>query len=469
MFALQYDENGNWLDSPILVESVGTHEGPEYEDDIQAYQDLYASLESLCCYRDTLINLGGINQHYALEAYQHIPNWEEKVPKTYYSQHLSQVQYKVTMEGILQAFWETIKRLWEKLVALIKKGFYRLMGKPMPKNMTILAGLLKGPVTPEEAKEAEEHVRVMQYGIRKKKPATERFEHIVRQMQTTVHGKGFVMEMGGEKRQYASLNELLDDLFSQPEAPEIYRKFYFTTDPLWRDMVTNGPYTNYLTAISQELPNIVTSLNNQINLLETAIGLMGTPDQHAAEPVLQKLAGGSRKVQINQSEYSISDIADLLRKTRHDWIVQQHAPGDERDDITLFSQKTMHYWSTASLETMLESLIKATPDYIKLSGGTAKVGELLDKAKPHFTESNVGHTLRQAMEYVSSEAGAAASIALELGTYLNQHRLMVDHSYAMTSYFLRAIHPYLEKFGNNHGSMSAVVTSLAAIMSELKE
>jgi hypothetical protein len=84
MFALQYDEEGNWLDSPILVESVGTHDGPEYAEDEQAYQALMSSLEGLCEYRDTLQKLGGINQHYAVEAYELIPGWEEKTPKAYY-------------------------------------------------------------------------------------------------------------------------------------------------------------------------------------------------------------------------------------------------------------------------------------------------------------------------------------------------------------------------------------------------
>jgi hypothetical protein len=40
MFALQYDEQGNWLDSPILVESVGTHDGPQTAEDDEVFASI---------------------------------------------------------------------------------------------------------------------------------------------------------------------------------------------------------------------------------------------------------------------------------------------------------------------------------------------------------------------------------------------------------------------------------------------
>jgi hypothetical protein len=468
MFALQYDEFGNWLDAPVLIESVGTHEGPEYAEDVDAYRELVANLEGICHYRATLDRLGGINQHYSIEAYEYIPNWEEKVPKSYYSQHLSQVQYKLTQEGLLQTFWETIKRLWHQLVEWIKKGFYRLMGRTAAGEKGGVTALLAGPITEAEVKEAEERIKVQQYGIRKKKAANDRFQHTVNQMQQTVHGKGFVMEMGGRKREYFSLNELLDDLFTQPEAPKIYRKFYFTTDPLWRDMVTNGPYTTYLTFIAENLDKILGSIESKIHSITMALDMVNGPDHEVTLPVLKALASGERQVTLGDAKHSVAEILHFLRDKRRDWIVQSHEPGEKRDDYTLFSQKTLYYWSTSSLEKMLDGALKATPHYALVASATSKVGPLFDKASQHFTESDLGHTIRQAVENVITEASAAAALVMDLESYLVQHRIYVDHSHAMVGYFARAIEPYLNKFGNGNG-VTSVVESLKSIMSELKD
>lgn len=468
MFALQYDEQGNWLDSPILIESVGTHEGPEYAEDLEASQQLFASLEGICQYQGTLKRLGGINQHYAIEAYEYIPGWEQKVPRTYYSEHVSQVQYQFTQEGLLKSFWNTLKALWQKLCDLIKRVFYRLIGKKPTSGGPTLASLMGAPMSQSDVREAEEHVKIQQYGIRKKKSANERFAHTVTQMQQKMQSVGFVMEVGAVKKEYFSLNQLLDDLFTQLDAPEIYRKFYFTTDPLWRDMITHGPYTSYLTTIAQHLDEIVDSIDNKIHSMMTALDMVKGPDGQVTHPVLQSLASGERKVTLGDGKHTVAEILHILRDKRRDWIIQSHEAGSEREDYTLFSQKTLYYWSTDSIEKMLEGILKATPRYAILSEAASKMGGLFDKARQHFDESDLGHTIRQATENVISEATAASSLLMDLEAYLNQHRVFVDRSHALVGYFMREIQPYLTQFGNDRG-MSSVVQSLTTIMSELKD
>lgn len=466
MFALQYDEYGNWLDSPLLVESVGTHEGPDFAEDESAYLSLVANLEGISQYLGTLKQLGGISQHYAIEAYEYLPNWEQHVPKSYYSQHLSQVQYRYTQENLIQAFWTTIKALWAKLMEMIKKGFYWLIGK---KSVKTVQGLVASSVMVDEAdvKEAEAVLKKRELGIRKKKTANERFSHTVQQMQRSVH-QGFIMELDGKKREYHSLNELLDAILSQPTAPSIYRKFYFTTDPLWRDMVTNGPYTVYLTQVAQALTPIASSIENKLHQFSLALSMINGPDHAEAIPVLQALASEKRKVAFQGAQLSVAEILHHLRAQRHDWVIESHEPGEAREDYTLFSQKTLHYWSTASIEQMLDGVLKATPHYATMATAASKSAGLLDKAKTHFDESELGHTIRAAMENVISEVNAASALALEIETYLTQHRVFVDHSYALVGYFMRVIQPYLTEYGNDR-AVAGVMQSLRTILAELKE
>jgi hypothetical protein len=465
MFALQYDEEGNWLDSPILVESVGTHDGPEYAEDEQAYQALMSSLEGLCEYRDTLQKLGGINQHYAVEAYELIPGWEEKTPKAYYSQHLSQTQYLYTCENLAQSFWEVLKRLWAHLLHVIRRAFYRLLGQPVPAEGVSLG---EGPIDAQKAEAVQEHARAIQYGIRKKKAATDAFAHTVQAMQKEVHDRGFTMEIGGKRKEYFSLNSLLDDLFSQPEAPAIYKKFYFTTDPLWRDMVTNGPYTTYLLKVSQHLGDLVNSISGQLHFLELSLQNVNGPDHNVTVPVIKRLGEGSRQVSVDGYPESLTEIQTHLQTLRRDWIIQQHAQGEAREDYTLFSQKTMHYWSTQSIEVLLDGIINGAPALAKLAEGAAKIQHYVNLAIPKFNDTAVGHSLRQASEYVSSEVIAAARIATDLAEYATKYRLYINHSHALVNYFIGKIRPALLEFGNNT-TMSAVVKSIMDIVNELED
>jgi hypothetical protein len=468
MFALQYDEEGNWLDSPILVESVGTHDGPTFAEDEQAYLDLFASLESLCDYRETLKHLKGINQHYAIEAYELIPGWHEKTPKAYYSEHLSQVQYQYTCENLAKTFWEFLKTLWKHLVRQIRKAIYWMMGKPLPKDAEGSPVVSDAPLTAQEAEEVQEHAQKLQYGIRKKKTALSAFEHTVRSMQQEIHGQGFEMEIGGQRKEYHSLNQLLDDLFSQPEAPAIYKKFYFTTDPLWRDMVTNGPYTQYLLQVSQHLADLTNSITGQLHFFESALHNLNGPDRGVTIPVIKRLGDGSRQVSINGKPQSLTEIQTHLQELRRDWIVQHHESGEARDDYTLFSQKTMHYWSTDSMEKMLDGIIAGAPELAKLSVSAAKIQSLITEAIERIDDTHVGHALRQASEYIASEVVAAGRIASDLGEYALKYKLYVDHSYAMVGYFMRKVQPFMTTHGNgNH--LSVVMKSLMAIMDELKD
>jgi hypothetical protein len=466
MFALQYDEQGNWLDSPILVESVGTHDGPQTAEDDEAYQELIASLEGLCEYRKTLSELKGINQHYAFEAYELIPGWEEKTPKAYYSEHLSQVQYQYTCENLARTFWEFLKRLWKHIVKMIRKTFYHILGKPVPSEE--VGGVLAAPVSEAEADAVQEQARASQYGIRKKKATMDTFAHTVQSLQQTVHGHGFTMEMSGHLKEYHSLNQLLDDLFSQTDTPEVYTKFYFTTEPLWRDMVTNGPYTQYLVQVAKQVGDLISSVTNQLHFFESAMRELNGPDHRAALPVVQRLGEGTRQVAIAGHSQSLAEIQAKLQSLRRDWIVQHHEAGEMRDDYTLFSQKTMHYWSTDSLEKMLDGIIAGAPELAKLSVSAAKIQSLITEAIERIDDTHVGHALRQASEYIASEVVAAGRIASDLGEYALKYKLYVDHSYAVVGYFMRKVQPFMTTHGNgNH--LSLVLKSLMAIMDELKD
>jgi hypothetical protein len=472
MYALQYDEAGNWLDSPILVESVGTQEGPDFATDTDAYQEMLLSLEGICQYRDTLASLKGISQHYALEAYELIPNWEQTVPRSYYSQHVSQVQYVYTQENLAKAFWDTIKRIWAHLKRMIRKAFYRIIGRPDPQDTVAAApGNNEASVSEAEAAEGVRQAKIIEVGIRKKKAVNDTFAHTVASLQRVVKERGFIMDLGGEKRSFHSLNELLDAVFSQPEAPDLYKSFYFTTDPLWRDMVTNGPYTQYLLQVVKQLPAIITSLTGQMYFLDKTIENVNGPDRAAVLPVLHNLAHGERKVAVAGVTQSLAEIQNQLQKIRHDWVIDQHVAGEERDDYTLFSQRTMYFWSTHAIESLVESQILILPDVAKLSSGVDGIAQLFDEARPLLDESHTGHQLRQALEYVANEASAAMRILVDVKSYLNSHQMMVERSHAMVGYFVRIAHPYFFKYGNDAttDSVGSVMNSLQVIMKELKD
>jgi hypothetical protein len=108
--------------SDIIFNNVTPGEVPELSDDASVIA-VVNKTEDLQDLKTNILNAGGMNKRFALEAECLIPGFiNEASPVTFYTEFTSKTKYKVAIEAIEAEQKSLVKRIWDLLVKLFKNS-----------------------------------------------------------------------------------------------------------------------------------------------------------------------------------------------------------------------------------------------------------------------------------------------------------------------------------------------------------
>lgn len=246
MMALPYDQEGNWLETPILVESVGMPETPAFElgEDAE-YQQYLFSLEELQALGATLQSVGGINRGYAEEAHAILPEFAAKFPLGFFTKHTSRTQYRVSVEHIFSSAWEFVVKMIKKLQAMLRRFVNWILGKDVSDDT---------PPSKAEAKQATEQVVKRERKYMELSSRTQTVQIDMKKLTKVVQKNPYIYQAPDGKLVYLqSFDQACEVILSERDAPVRFHSAFYQVDPQWLDMVERGPWSSLVLSVAAQI------------------------------------------------------------------------------------------------------------------------------------------------------------------------------------------------------------------------
>lgn len=372
---------------------------PELREDVELIA-LEGALQDLAYLKQDMLRTGGMRQSFALEAQRLLPSFDGGVPLGYYTKEPSATRYKVALEEIHKGFWALLAAAVAAVIAAIVKliSWWRGSGKSA------------SDAAASRASVAEDNEQVLKTS-----------EAHLQKLQEALRGDASMMS-GGESDRALSMDTLMKDVWDNPARYERVMNFLKLPDPIYRDILTAGPYSQAFYQLSGHLGGITNVLRLKLTELEKVSHL----DKHSFlqqdtsinQHVLQIIATPI-KLGFNGKSLPLAEVADQLSQLRQDTEQQEDADKpmtlDELTHGVIASYRKSHVSEYFKAQAEIAEVLEHLGDALKRLQKTT--GDLSTDGSPGHNSEGVGAHLRDVIFQVGKEIADYHRLFSEMNRY----------------------------------------------------
>lgn len=292
----ELDDEVAELEDPMIL---SIKELKDVSDIIQSSTSLESKLDDLMYLARDIVSSGGMCQTFAMEAEKLLPGFGN-VPIGYYTKDLTATRYRVSLEEIHKGIWALLAAAFKAIKNIISKIFSFFTGNKDNSDPKAAAENVD-----QEIKDVDNNTEV----VKETREELHRADGLLRQATLCLIDKN-------EKAFHCtSLQQAIDELLSDSEIYSKELRFLELKDPVYRDLVMNGPYTSLVTEVGKKLMLMNELMTSRLKLLDTIIAADVLNHSNASQlqnrHELNKLQENV-VVTIHGKEYTLYDLSGAI-------------------------------------------------------------------------------------------------------------------------------------------------------------
>ncbi len=251
------------LDHEDLFVDPTPGEVPELAVDVELLVTLEAQLDDLAYLRQDMERTHGMTQSFAMEAERILPG-SLGVPVGYFTKDPSATRYAISLEALSKGVWAIIVAAAAAVAAAIVKFYLWITGNPSSntKDPEKAAKAAEKKAEENESK-AEENVEQMQEAAKSVSKMRQVFDA------GDLYPKGQPPDTSRPLE--ATVDDLVNALLTESDRFERTKRFMRMDNPIYRDILTEGPYTRAFRQVAGRLPEISARMRERAGMISAAI------------------------------------------------------------------------------------------------------------------------------------------------------------------------------------------------------
>lgn len=393
-------------------------EVPELAVDVEILVSLEARLDDLAYLRQDMERAHGMTQSFAMEAERILPG-SMGVPVGYFTKTPTATRYTVATESLSKGVWALIAAAVAAVAAAIIKFYLWLSGDPKgdPKNPAKAAEKAQEQAakSEEKAEQNEEVLRETPQRVGKVYQAFQYSEHNPKSDRAAVIAKPLE----------ATLDSFVEGFLADDTRYERTKRFMQQDNPIFRDIITEGPYTKAFREVAGRLKEIA-------HLLQQREKMFGTIMVRDLKPHGTLVRGQNLndldvavtpfRLRVGGKECTLSEAADEFAKIRMKAASDHTKPQPMSLDQTLGALERSY--TNSQIQQFFQHQREVIAASAKMDERLAKfegeMGNVANDGTPGKFSEGVGPAIRQAVFSFGQEFNAFRRLQAELYTY-GQH------------------------------------------------
>lgn len=392
-------------------------EVPELAVDVEILVSLEARLDDLAYLRADLERAHGMTQSFAMEAERILPG-SMGVPVGYFTKAPSATRYAIATESLSKGVWALIAAAIAAVAAAIVKFYLWLSGDPKAEKNPAKAAekaQTRAAESEEKAQENEEVLREAPVRVGKVYQAFQHSELSPKSDRAAVLAKPLE----------ATLDSFVDGFLADDARYERTKRFMRQDNPVFRDIITEGPYTKAFREVAGRLKEIAHFLQQREKMFGTIMvrdlkphgslvrGLNLTDLDVAVTPF---------KLRVGGKECTLEEAADAFAQIRMKAASDHSKPQPMSLDQALGSLERSYTNSQVVqfFQNQREVIAASAKMDERLAKFEGEMGNVANDGTPGKFSEGVGPAIRQAIFTFGQEFNAFRRLQAELYTY-GQH------------------------------------------------
>ncbi len=294
---------------------------PQLREDVDIIGVIETQLQDLDYLRNDITQTNGMSQAFALEAQRLIPGFGQDTPLKFYTDFPSATRLKPALEEISRTTWGLIAAAAAAVIASIWKIIRWIRGdKGGGKGGgggggdDDIAGASK-----DAGKAIEKKQENLATAKEETKDAAQEVTEAVREIEG--NSEYTYTDANGKEKPLRNMEDAIEDMFVGSDKYDRVKMFLESEDPLFHDIVTNGPYVSAIkdmAPLMRALNGLLTArLANIKSVMKRDMGNGSQVDEAINRSELGKL-NQPISLRFNNGERTMSEIATSLSDLRND-------------------------------------------------------------------------------------------------------------------------------------------------------
>lgn len=398
-----------------VFENFEPGETPDLREDVKIIAAIQSSAQDLDYLRSDILTTGGMTQHFAMEAQRLVPGFGGGVPIGFYTEGPSATRYRLSLEELEKTTWGIIAAAAAAVIAAIWKIVQWLRGRKDGKDGDF----------DDAVSDTKKVIEKTQANLEAGKDATKESATEVKEAVSEVEGRSEYVykDADGKEKPLRNMEDAINDLFKDTDKLERIDKFLESKDPLFHDIVTNGPYVNAIKGMAPVMRALTGLLTARVANLKSIMKRdMGNGEQSAQAINNRELTGvgGPIMLSFNGSQRKLSEVAHALSELRSQVRSQTTHKKMAFDEV--FNAINRAY-DQSQLDRTLQDMNACTTVLAELE---ATLEDMKQVSGDQSTDGNagnltggVGSDIREAIFQTGADVAAYGLLVSEIKVYAN--------------------------------------------------
>jgi len=424
LFANGTDNEGtDFFAVPIMED-----EELDVAENLDGIAALESQLQDLLYLENDLLQAGGMNKHFAMEAQKVIPNFGG-VPMGYYTEATTATRYKVSLEELSRGVWAAIAAGVAVVIAAIGKFIFWMMGRRNKGDSTPSSGEVTNAdvkAAVQSAKEMPAEVKAMAKSMDVGQKAVVKAEGMLSNNPLTLkneHGKEYTVH---------SFQDIINNVFTDQERYGRAKQFFDNRDAYTHDIINGGEFSKKMAALSQSMGAVSSALSIKAETVEGVIrrdlGSHSVSDEMKNNSTLTTV-GKVIEVTLMGRTMTLRELADHLSDERKELREKTITNPIMFDKLFSTMHKTYesHTIDTIMREagSLIECLDAVRTRLEKMKGASRN---LSTDGVPGALTQDVGEKIRQTLSSLQEEVIALSMIAAEITLFFRTLETLANHA-----------------------------------------
>lgn len=230
--------------APVVVDHDEAISITPEEEVLTSLENQVLDLQNLA---DDIMQSHGMNQKFALEAQNLLPGFGS-VPLGYYSKDLSATRFKVSLEELHQGIWALIGAAAAAIAVMLYKLYKWIWGDESSSSSSSDGGSISSSDIASVEKDATEKVKKVKDNVETLEKAKESVDKLEDQLKRENITK---VDKDGKETVHVTPKNVVETYITDQERFDDIQKFLTARDPVFHDILANGPYSKI---IKQTIP-----------------------------------------------------------------------------------------------------------------------------------------------------------------------------------------------------------------------
>jgi hypothetical protein len=397
-----------------IFKEVVPGEVPELKDDLRIIAAESACLEDLQYVLADLKKVGGMNQSFAQEAKRLYPEFDGNKHLNYYSKSPTLTRYKPAMESLWDKLKSTFADLIRRIREMIRRFVLWLVGSrdPNEKLMSKSNEQILAEVT-QSAKQQEYRADEIVKDLEELKSLA---SAAVKEIKRGVELK----DQHGQSQHVSDFDKLVAHYLYDTEASDEVRQFMEGRNPIFHDIVDNGPWSQATEALVDTMEQALSVMNQKATALSGVLANKGSTsfaDQLIAGRTLDVL---NQRVQVSFQgrQMNLQDVA-----SNYNHIYLQASEGEPHLALSfeMVFASMAQALSTGPTKKLIETgrdvafrllTIEKWLDLLEVG-----IGNILTDGAEDMPEHSMASEMREALDSVRQDVRDLSMIANRMNAY----------------------------------------------------